>query len=115
METLSLMIIALAMMFFAEVLLIWYLHRKIGYYKKLKAQREDWELNPTLQAMEMYLKAIRKFTERHYPEGQPRLDMTTYSLSQYLKHMRWLASKQDEGNENIQRSIEESKLNEIKQ
>ena len=51
METLSLMIIALAMMFFAEVLLIWYLHRKIGYYKKLKAQREDWELNPTLQAL----------------------------------------------------------------
>ena len=109
------MMIALALVFFGTALTVWYLHRKIGYYKRLKEQHDEMTYCTTFTALETALRAIRRFSKKYYPEGQPRLDMASYSLSQYLKHMRWLAAKQQEGDENIARSIEESKLNEIEQ
>ena len=112
METISIMMAALSCMILAEAILVWYLHRKIGYYKRLKAEREELD-KKTFESLQAALRAIRRFKEKFYPEGQPRLDMAAYSLSQYIKHINWLAAKQAEGNESIERSVEESKLNEI--
>ena len=111
MVTISIMICALALIFFAEVLLVWYLHKKIGYYKRLKAQHEEWENEASWASLQVSLRAIRRFAAKFYPEGQPRLDMAAYSLSQYMKHMRWLASKQEEGKEDVSRSVEQAKIN----
>ena len=42
--------------------------------------------------LQFALKAIRKFSDKYYPEGQPRLDMASYSLACYMKQMKALAA-----------------------
>lgn len=92
METiLVLLIIATALCILAMCACGLWLHHKIGIFKE---QQRRWAIIPSWESLEFALKAIRKFSDAHYPEGQPRLDMASFSLSQYMKQMRYLAAKE---------------------
>lgn len=90
METiLILLIIACAMVIMAMCACGLWLHHKISIYKE---QQRRWAITPSWDSLEFALKAIRKFSDKYYPEGQPRLDMASYSLACYMKQMKALAA-----------------------
>ena len=98
----------LAIMIVAASCAGWWLHHKIGIYKE---QQKKWAIIPSFESLEFSLKAIRKFTETHYPEGNPRLDMAAYSLLQYIRQMRYLARLDAEKEARATANEYENKLN----
>ena len=55
-----------------------WLHHKISIYKE---QQRRWAITPSWDSLEFALKAIRKFSDKYYPEGQPRFWWKARSFS----------------------------------